>query len=575
MSVFKRATLKTSPVKFYNYTDAQKQRFKNHTASVRLNDAGEIEILETEIVNPNGQSKTNKLISVLPEATERIDTFQTAEHLFQDLNHLNVILTNACNLSCTYCYERHNKDYGRFTVESLRKSWDWLLTVNDLHHKGFQFFGGEPLIHKKLILDFVNSDPVHFQEVYNNNKQQVMSICTNGLLLDDNFVDEYFSKSYTAMLLSLDTIRADIDYRQISQPDINKLLDYIEKIPTHVKEERRVVIRCTLSEESAPYMNEFIDAIYSRGVRQMIVHPLVLDSARGFIKWSDEQWEKLHQDILYNLEKYFDLQIQFVEGVGKKNESNCLVGADMIAIDASGDFSGCYFFTNMKTDGTGHTILGNIFKNQVYTDRYRTFQNIYNEMFESEEQCRSCDYRQACYQCPAGNADTGPKLFRPDDMCQKIVKLYIDLQDDVNKKTFLREYNNTLTKANKLGEDHYIASSLIMLGMLYFSNKNIPLSTLLDNNWPPSKSIAAWFSLNLDQEKQPESIDELLMQITSTEIDLVELFTKFMSVHHIPTTVLPTTGTAEDIFYLNTMAQLVINQRLNLSTKGMTIRTAQ
>lgn len=553
--------MKTETVTFYrNYTETQRQRLKNHTASVRLTEKGEIEVLEQDIINPNGQLKTNRLISVLPEVTEKIQSFQEVEHLFSDLSHLNVILTNACNLSCTYCYEQHNKDYGRFTVESLRSAWDWLLTVNNRTHKEFQFFGGEPLIHKKLILDFMNSDPEHFQSTYDSGKQQLMSICTNGLLLDKSFIDEYFDKSYTSALISLDTIRADIDHRQIDQPDINKLLDHIAYIPENAKLDRRVVVRCTLSQETAPYMNEFIDEMYSRGIRQMIVHPLVLDSTQGFISWQPEQWQKLHDDIIHNLDKYFDLQIKFVEGVGKKRESNCMVGSDMIAIDASGDFSGCYFFTNMKTDGTGHTILGNVFKDQVYTDRYNTFQQIYNEMFETEEQCKTCDYRQACYQCPAGNSDTGPKLFRPDDMCQKIVKLYIDLQDDVNKKTFMREYQKTLKEANDVGYDKYIASGLTMLGKLYFENINVPLNEYLLQDLPSSKIVAAWFDANLTQ---PTNIS-----IITEGIEIVDLYKKFLKTYNE----LPTVGEQENMFYLNAIGQAVINQRLNLHTQGLSVR---
>ena len=66
-------------IKFYkNYTDAQLTRFKNHSASVRVDEQGQLEVLEQDIINPNGVAKTNKLISVIPEAAERIETFQEA-----------------------------------------------------------------------------------------------------------------------------------------------------------------------------------------------------------------------------------------------------------------------------------------------------------------------------------------------------------------------------------------------------------------------------------------------------------------------------------------------------------------
>lgn len=536
--------MNTQPITIHRYTDAQLARFRNHAASVTVNELGEVEVHESTIITPKGDIKTNKLISVIPEASESISTINQSSHLFSDLTHFNIILTNACNLSCTYCYEQHNKDYGRFTVESLRTAWDWLLTINNQPHKMFQFFGGEPLIHKRLILDFMNSDPEHFQQMYENHKNQTMSICTNGLLLDHKFIDEYFSRPYTSALISLDTTRADIDHRQISQTDIDKLLSAIDYIPAEAKASRRVVIRCTLSQEAAPYMNEFIDKMYKLGIRQLIVHPLVLDSTQGFISWPNDSWEKLHTDIITNLDKYQDLQIKFSEGVGRKSESNCLVGSDMLAIDASGDFSGCYFFTNMKTDGTGHTILGNVFKDVVYTDRYTTFQNIYNEMFETEEQCKTCDYRSACYQCPAGNADTGPKLFRPDDMCQKIVKLYIDLQDDVNKKTFMREYQKTLNDAKTVGTDKYIASALMMLGKLHFENINLPLTHFLSLDLPNYRSVAEWFKQNL---VTPIGVEEV-----SDCCDIVDLYTALSG-----TANLALTGAEADIFYLNAIGQII------------------
>ena len=129
----------------------------------------------------------------------------------------------------------------------------------------------------------------------------------------------------------------------------------------------------------------------------------------------------------------------------------------MVAIDASGDFSGCYFFTNQKSNGADIAILGNVMKDRVYIDRYKKFQNAYKEMFDTEEQCRTCDYQDACYQCPAGNMDTGSRIFRPDDMCQKIVKLYVDFQQDVAKKLFMRHVKKRYARLQELGPKVFAA----------------------------------------------------------------------------------------------------------------------
>jgi radical SAM protein with 4Fe4S-binding SPASM domain len=422
-------------IKLYRtLNDAQQARIKGHAASVREVN-GNLEVLTEDIINPNGDLKTNRLISIVPKKTETIVNFNSVRYLFQDLAHMNVILTNACNLSCTYCYEQHNKDFGRFTVESLRTVYDWLYKINNKELKMFQFFGGEPLIHKKLIIDFINSDPEYFlNNWHNESNRQAIGICSNGLLLDKEFIDAFYSKEYTHSLISIDTLNVDKDYRELKQSDIDKILDNIELIPADVRAER-LTIRSTISLETAPDMLAFVDELYRRGIRKMIIHPLVLDSLRGFINWPKDIWNKLHQDILYILNTYKDFSIQFSEGVGEKMDNNCMIGADMIAIDASGDFSGCYFFTNQK-EAAHETVLGNILKDRVYIDRYKTFQKEYAKMFEVEEKCKTCDYQNYCYQCPAGNIDTGPRMFRPDDMCQEIVKLFIDLKKDVADTSF-------------------------------------------------------------------------------------------------------------------------------------------
>jgi uncharacterized protein len=429
VSMWPRDSMKTIWLK----TEAQKQRQEDHKASVIEQD-GNFKLLSEKIITPKGLEKTNKLISVVPKENESVYNIDDVGYLFSELKQMNIILTNACNLSCSYCYEQHNKDFGRFTNESLLTAYRFLNNANKHQRKVFQFFGGEPLIHKDIIIDFLRKNEVELRKNSRGDYNTVVGIVTNGLLLSQELVEEYFKYDFTFMLISLDTDKSSVDHREIGQDKIDKLLEQISNIPNIPKQQKRVTIRCTLARENAPYFKEFVDNLYGRGIRRLVVHPLILDSSKGFIKWNEQEWNTLHKDILHSINKYQDLQIHFSEGVGQKKEENCMIGSDMIAIDGSGDFSGCYFFTNQKGNTTSDTILGNIFQGKIYLDRYRKFQKEYAKMFEEEEQCKTCNYKNACYQCPAGNLDTGSKMFRPDDMCQKIVKLYVDLQDDIGKK---------------------------------------------------------------------------------------------------------------------------------------------
>jgi len=478
-------------------SEAQKQRLMNHSPSV-IEEDGELTTTIEEINISGKGKKNNKLVSVV--TTENAVGFSEAEHLFKDLVHVNAMLTNACNLSCSYCYEQHNKDFGRFTKESLKGVYDWLNSRNNGHKKVFQFFGGEPLIHKPLIKEFIETYDEELRANYNNYLGTYISMCTNGLLLNDEFINFYFDKPYTHMMISLDTFNSAVDHREIKPAQMNKLRSLIKKCVDAVDDPMRVVVRATLSQETSRDMGDFIDELYSLGVRSLVVHPLVLDSKNGYISWEDENWFGMRSKIFNALEKYDDLYVKFSEGVGQKEDSNCMVGSHMVAIDASGDFSGCYFFTNQKSNGADIAVLGNVLQDRVYVDRYKTFQGAYKEMFETEEQCRTCDYQNACYQCPAGNLDTGSRIFRPDDMCQKIVKLYVDFQTDVAKKIFMRQVKKRAARLNELGPKVTSAELLFFKGIYEGARADQDVFNsylkVLDELPTPEEVMQSWLGVN-------------------------------------------------------------------------------
>jgi uncharacterized protein len=512
-------------------TEAQKKRFEDHKASVATSDDGTLLFESKNIITPKGLEKTNRLISVVPKESETILPLSKVSYLFQELKQMNLILTNACNLSCSYCYEQHNKDFGRFTNESLLTAYRFLVGANQRQRKVFNFFGGEPLIHKDIILDFVRRNEEELEKNARGDINTVVGIVTNGLLLTTELIDEFLAHDFTYILISLDTDRSNVDHREIGQDKIDKLMDMIDYMPDLPKQQKRVTIRCTLARENAPYFTEFADHLYDRGIRRMVVHPLILDSSKGFIRWRDDEWSNLHRDILSVLDKYSDMQIHFSEGVGQKGEENCMIGSDMIAIDASGDFSGCYFFTNQKAGSTSETILGNLFHQNIYIDRYKRFQQEYAKMFEVEEQCQTCDYKNACYQCPAGNLDTGSSMFRPDDMCQKIVKLYIDLQEDIAKKTFRKKYEVICNSANVEGENVCFSkgiSYLMFYNYFNFHPKTEAVHVGIDQVADYRQLLALWKKIiNKDvifKFSTDNFVTELLNLVTDETVDIEDFY---------------------------------------------------
>ena len=468
----------THPIKFYTkrpLTEAQKSRIDSHKATVKVNPDGTLDTTVQTIITPKGLEKSVAYKTIRPNETERVMAVADAHELFDDLQHINLIVTNACNLSCSYCYEQHDTDYGRFTPASLKQIYDFQVSCNDNDGKLFQFFGGEPLIHKQLILDFI---AMYTAELNANLNRIHVSMITNGILLTPEFIETYFSHKFVNMSISLDTDDARVDHREIGQGHIDRIIDMIGLIPQYHKDNHMISVRCTISMENAATIVDFATRLYNKGLRAMVVHPLTMSSVHGFMAWPAQNWDQLHQDILTIINTLPGFEVQFSEGVGVKGGANCMVGADMIAVDGSGDYSGCYFFTNQKEQAP-HTILGNILKDAVYVDRYLQFQTTYDTMFMVEDQCKTCELKGFCYQCPAGNSDSGTgQLFRPDDMCQKIVRLFIDLQDDIVKKSFTQKLTELTKAVNEQGENRVFAKSIVFLLYKYLTGHHLPLTSL-------------------------------------------------------------------------------------------------
>ncbi len=432
-----------------------------------------------------------KIQYVQTEPGERKATIAQARSVvFSELKYLNLILTNACNLSCKYCFEQHKKDYGRFDLPKLKKMYDFLLTANSDDGKLFQFFGGEPLAQKKLILDFCRT----YQDVLSQNRLSArVSIVTNGLLLTPEFVKEYFDYDYTQIVISLDTDDAATDQREIGEKGINHIFNMLSLIPKEKKDEHQVCIRCTINEESVPRLAGYMDRLYEKGIKNFIIHPLILSRTNGAIDWNEDMWNKMHQDIVAAIEKYPDFKITFAEGVGSKGNSNCLVGSDMIAMDASGDFSGCYFFTNIK-ESFGKMMLGNLFNDEIYLDRYVDFQKKYVTALTTNEECNACDLKGYCYQCPAGNLATSGVPFRPDGMCKRIVRLFLELRNDLTKKLFFNKFSNIHSSVQQEGEV-VMAKAMVHLMQKWIAKKYFLASDIdpWTNELPSYQNLNGYF----------------------------------------------------------------------------------
>lgn len=109
------------------------------------------------------------------------------------------VLTESCNLSCSYCYVHQKNNY--MSKETFASSFaSFKKSVGSLKYN-FDFFGGEPLLNWDTLVSIIeelNKDPLCVKKM----------LVTNGLLLTQEKVD-FLKKNKVRCMISFDGLWSD------------------------------------------------------------------------------------------------------------------------------------------------------------------------------------------------------------------------------------------------------------------------------------------------------------------------------------------------------------------------------
>ena len=99
------------------------------------------------------------------------------------------VLTNLCNLACSFCFQERKKQEGAMTAD------DWIKLTDELpENSRVTLTGGEPIVLKD------------FRKVFHNVAIKFeCNIITNGILLDKNLIDFILGyKNFKVLSISID-----------------------------------------------------------------------------------------------------------------------------------------------------------------------------------------------------------------------------------------------------------------------------------------------------------------------------------------------------------------------------------
>jgi uncharacterized protein len=139
------------------------------------------------------------VVSSTPNIQEKISV-REVNHSHSLLSFLTIYLTQACNLSCKYCFGAHLKSKS-MEIDTARAALDYLFSQGN-HDVAIRFFGGEPTLRFEILQAMVEyaTYKINAEE---NKRKIFFSIFTNAFNLKEEHI-AFFRQHEFSVFISLD-----------------------------------------------------------------------------------------------------------------------------------------------------------------------------------------------------------------------------------------------------------------------------------------------------------------------------------------------------------------------------------
>lgn len=297
-----------------------------------------------------------------------------------------LMITHACNLKCSYCYETH-KQNAYMTVDLAKQiiseEAEMIESSDKFDEIQIDFMGGEPLMNFTLIKEIVE-----WLEKGAINVPWVCFASTNATLINDDIKDWLKKhKKYMILGISYDgTSKMQLQNRGTDNYEID--LDFFYNLwPEQT-------FQMTISKETLPFLAEGVLSVQRKG------YEINASLAQG-INWTMEDAKLYREQLCLLKEAYlkdvklrpFNRLTRYVDVFNlapteRRQIHGCGSGLNMVTYDVDGKKYGCHMFTPIVL-GTGAIGVNAIEweKEDLMADPY----------------CETCVLRRFCPTCPGFN----------------------------------------------------------------------------------------------------------------------------------------------------------------------------
>lgn len=261
--------------------------------------------------------------------------------LNKDTSQLTLFLTTACNLHCSYCYEK-NKTNDAMSFETAIR---WIkngLTQDCASFLNIYLFGGEPLLQFPLIQKICD-----WTWIQQWKRKYAFIVQTNGTLLDD-IMKEWFTshRNDIRMCLSLDGDRDTHNKNRDNSFDKIDLPYFLDNWPLQP-------IKMTISQSNIDSLAHNIIWIQEKGFRirgcNFAIGEVEYDDI-FFLRVSDQLRQLADYYISHpsmELAPIINLPLFLLSAKKRPERISCSMGSNkLIVVNTDGSTSPCSFFSN-------------------------------------------------------------------------------------------------------------------------------------------------------------------------------------------------------------------------------------
>ncbi len=338
--------------------------------------------------------------------------------------------TSKCNRSCSYCYNK--KFLGNITMEPemVRK------IISDFAELGIMrihLAGGEPTINYEALKNYIDVC---------NRENLILSMATNGSLLDDKICDLLMSNDLLSVSISIDSAikeknditRGNDSYIKIMK-GLKKLLEYKEKNKSKTEVCFKPVYYPNITKEE---IEALICLSKDLGIQKLkFANPeRCLEHQVGYYGKIKEQYYYTARMIQEIIDKNdCNLQITNITNpvlhdfiIGIEENKGCIGAQELITINPDGRITPCLM---------NHYLLGNIYDYKSVKDFLINSEKLKEYIKKVGSNECDCDIQESCRGgCQVRKIVEYGKIYSHDPLCpkDKVTKLKIKVKKEIVRK---------------------------------------------------------------------------------------------------------------------------------------------